>query len=535
MLVKAGKAAVLCAGLALFAGRQPAIADTDPAAPQATADPAPQEPQPAQPPAGQAPAEQPPAGSTPAAPQAPAGTQAPAQSPAEAPPKSHVIVGEDLGGGNGVSFSSSSGDFSLRLGFWGQFKFQMYDKDQWRRTNRNISTAPIPVENIGETQETFDVPRLRLYLSGNAFKPWLTYRLESDLVANDEGLREVFIPPCNLGSGANCSGIDVRAGSETQDGRTVKLVDFYLDGAPLVAAGFRLGQFKVPYSRQELVSDPRLQMTTRSIASQFFAPGRDRGIVLKGATPNSQRIGYQVGAFNGTGLTGKNNLDSTLAYDFRLTLTSQGPYLDIESLIDAPADRFHAQGGVSWYNSRMRTLQSSDPTSLIGDIQDRRVAADLQLFWHRHANLLMEYYAGNIKVDDSIQNRMQFICFGAFNQGLLTCDQKGYYVQGGATIGERSEVSGRYSLVDADRDLDRDRQIEATLNYTYFFRRHALRWSTSLTSLTLEVNGPGSSGLAVQLGDASIPTISPFPNPAAFPGLDDDHNHLLITQLQWAF
>jgi hypothetical protein len=108
-------------------------------------------------------------------------------------------------------------------------------------------------------------------------------------------------------------------------------------------------------------------------------------------------------------------------------------------------------------------------------------------------------------------------------------------VQGGATIGERSEISARYSMVDADRDLDRDRQIETTLNYTYFFRRHALRWSTSLTALTLEVNAPNASGLAVQSGDASIPIISPFPNPEAFPGLDDDHNRLFVTQLQWAF
>jgi hypothetical protein len=495
MLLKAGKAAVLCAGLALFAGWPPVFADDPP-------QPAPAE-------------------------------QSPTEPPAEAPPKDHVVMGDELGGGKGLSFASSNGDFSLHLGFWGQFRFQLYDQDQWRRTSRTILTPPIPVENIGETQETFDIPFARLYFAGNAFKPWLTYRLETDLVENDQGLREVFIPACDPIAG--CNSVLIRSGSESLDGRTVKLVDFYLDGAPLVEAGFRVGQFKVPFGRQELVYDPRLQIPTRSIASQFFAPGRDRGIVVKGATPKTQRIGYQVGAFNGTGLESKNNLDATLAYDFRLTMSSQGPYLDIESLIDAPPDRFHAQGSVSWYNSRMRTFASSDPTSLVGDIQDRRSSADLELFWHRHANLMAEYYTGNIRVDDSIQQRMQFICFGAYNQGLLTCDQKGYYVQGGAMIGARSEVSARYSMVDADRDLDRDRQIEETLNYTYFFRRHALRWSASLSAITLEVNAPGSSGLSVQQGDASIPIVSPFPNPGAFPGLDDDHNKLFITQLQWVF
>ena len=280
------------------------------------------------------------------------------------------------------------------------------------------------------------------------------------------------------------------------------------------------------------MTDTRLQMTGRSIASDFFAPGRDRGITLYGSTPEG-RIGYAVGAYNGGGLTHKTNTDKDLAYNLRLTGTSGGPYLDIESVLDDP-DRFHVQGGVSWYGSRQRTTQTSDPVSLLGVIEDRRVAADLELFWKR-ANLMMEYHQGRIQLDDSIQQRMEFICFGAFKQGLVTCDQQGYHVQGGVRIGRRHELSARHAMVDSDRDLSRDRQYETTLNYTYFFSGHALRWSTSLSALTLQVNGPGSSGLDVQRGDSSIPTVPNFPNPEGFPGLDDDHDRRLVTQLQWAF
>jgi hypothetical protein len=447
------------------------------------------------------------------------------------PPKGSSEPTSLVGNGDGISFATPSGTFSLQVGFWGQTRFQAYDKDQWRRADRQDLLPPIPVENVGQTQLTFDIPLLRFYMRGHTFKPWLTYKLELNLVANDEGLREILIPGVDAINGSQP--VLVRAGAESQDGRTVKLVDYYLDGQPLPSIGFRVGQFKVPAGRQELVSDMQLQMTQRSIASAFFAPGRDRGIEAKGATPTG-KIGYQVGAFNGTGLTAHANTDSTLAYALRLTATSNGPYLDIESNVDAP-DRFHAQGGVSWYTNGQRMTKDADPLSLLGNVQDRRVAADLEFFWHKRANLLIEYFQSRIKVDDSIQARMQQICFGAFRQGLVTCDQQGYNAQAGVTFGDHQELSGRYSMVDSDRDLDRDRQMETTLNYTYFFRRHVLRWSSSLTFLKLQVNGPGSSGLSVQQGDSSISPIDPFPNPEAFPGLDDDQNKAFVTQLQWVF
>src|SRR5262249_1206683 len=79
---------------------------------------------------------------------------------------------KSVGGGEGVSFSSDSGDFPLQLGFWGQTRFQAYDRDQWRRTDRSDLTPPIPVENVGLTQYNFDLPLLRFYLRGSMFKPW---------------------------------------------------------------------------------------------------------------------------------------------------------------------------------------------------------------------------------------------------------------------------------------------------------------------------------------------------------------------------
>jgi hypothetical protein len=485
-------------------------------------------------PAAQSPAQEPQAGAQGAEPQTPPPASAPAPAPAAAPTSTEGTK-SPVGGGDGVTFASTDGNYSLQLGLIGQFRFRVYDHHQVRRTSRTITSPPIPVEDISQVEKSFNIRLLRLYLKGNAFRPWLTYKLEADMVANDEGLREVFIPQFTLpAGGGSTQAVLIRAGAETLDGRTTKVVDFYLDGMPRPYAGFRLGQFKIPFGRQELVPDQLLQMPERSIALNFFAPGRDRGMVFKGATEEG-KIAYQAGVFNGNGIDQAQNLDDTLAYAFRLTATSGGPYLDIESIVDDPAS-FHAQGGASWYDSTRRTTSSSDPIlSLFGNIEENRLSADMEFFWPK-ANLLVEYFQGNIRTDDNVFDLMQSICFGAFNKGVPTCHQQGFNLQGGYLFGGRHEISGRYSKVDPDRELQRDNLLEATLNYTFFFKKHALRWSTSISAITLQVNAPGSSGLAVQQGDSSTNLVPGFPNPEGFtPELKDDNNHLLITQLQWMF
>src|SRR5262249_12229719 len=157
-------------------------------------------------------------------------------------------------------------------------------------------------------------------------------------------------------------------------------------------------------------------------------------------------------------------------------------------------EKFHAQGGIAWYDNKRRTFQTSSSFSPIGNIEDHRLDADLEFFWHR-ANLLLEYFSEEIQTDDTLQERLKTICFGAETLGLMTCNQHGFNVQGGVLIGTRNEISGRYSRVEPDRDLERDNLIEATIAYSLYFKKHALKWMTSLSAITLEVNAPGSSGL----------------------------------------
>src|SRR5262245_35905233 len=64
--------------------------------------------------------------------------------------------------GNGVTFSSSDGNYSLNIGFFGQFRAQYLDRDEFRRADLNPS-LPYRVENIGVQEPSFQTRRLRLH------------------------------------------------------------------------------------------------------------------------------------------------------------------------------------------------------------------------------------------------------------------------------------------------------------------------------------------------------------------------------------
>src|SRR5262245_62067732 len=229
----------------------------------------------------------------------PAGQEAPPQGQPASPPGQTVPPGEAASpppgepappkawkAGEGLTFATPSGETTLNMGFYMQFRFQWLDYDRYVRSNPLLSSPPIPVENLGEQDKSFDVRRLRVYFRGALGYPWLTYKLELDLVGNDEGLRTLFIPPGDPATGF--VGVDIQSGAEDKDGRTVKLLDAYMNIAKIQAASARLGQFKIPHGREELVSDDRLQLPARSIASDFFAPSRDRGALFRSEEHTSE-------------------------------------------------------------------------------------------------------------------------------------------------------------------------------------------------------------------------------------------------------
>src|SRR5215813_7565440 len=131
----------------------------------------------------------------------PAGQPATPPSEPAPPPSEPTAPPKAWKPGEGLTFATPSGDTTLNMGFYMQFRFQWLDYDRYVRSNPLLSSPPIPVENLGEQDKSFDVRRLRVYFRGALGYPWLSYKLELDLVGNDEGLRSVFIPPGDPATG----------------------------------------------------------------------------------------------------------------------------------------------------------------------------------------------------------------------------------------------------------------------------------------------------------------------------------------------
>ncbi len=223
-------------------GEAPAPAAA-PGEPAETPTPATDGPQPADTPPAAEPA------SEPAAPVAaePVATLAPAaEAPAEEAPaeESKPVAGYEKG------FFLASED--------GQHKLQIGARIQTRFTFEAL-------EN--DTNETnFSIPRARVALKGHVYDI-LSFKLETDIGKGFASLKDGY------GS--------VYLGSEWSN--------------------IRAGQFKRPFSRQQINSSGNQQFVDRAITDSAFGAGRDIGFAFHNNYEKSPEIEYALGVFNGTG------------------------------------------------------------------------------------------------------------------------------------------------------------------------------------------------------------------------------------------
>jgi phosphate-selective porin OprO/OprP len=145
--------------------------------------------------------------------------------------------------------ASPDGDFRVELGGRIQLDYDAVDGDGRTLTGSDLV-------------DRFLVRRARLDLSGRAFR-WIDFKVEADFT---EG---------------------------------VSLKDAYLDLRFLPQLALRGGQFKVPFSREELTSSRFIDFIERSVINEL-APAYDAGVMLHGELLGGV-LGYNLGLFNGSG------------------------------------------------------------------------------------------------------------------------------------------------------------------------------------------------------------------------------------------
>jgi hypothetical protein len=119
----------------------------------------------------------------------------------------------------------------------------------------------------GPNEDALAIQRARLTLKGNVLLSELSYKFQAD-----------------FGKGA------------------VALKDFYFDYCLFDSTlCFRPGQYKRPFSRQQITSSGNLEFVDRALTDKAFGAGRDIGVMIHDDYERSPTFEYAIGLFNGTG------------------------------------------------------------------------------------------------------------------------------------------------------------------------------------------------------------------------------------------
>src|SRR5262249_49561657 len=105
-----------------------------------------------------------------------------------------------------------------------------------------------------------------LFLSGFAFDPRLTWRFQADFAAPSNRIFD----------------------------------DGWLNWKFSDAVSIQGGQYKTPFSRDELYNDGTIQFPERALATDAFKPSRDIGVMFAGSLLQNM-LAYQAGVFGGNG------------------------------------------------------------------------------------------------------------------------------------------------------------------------------------------------------------------------------------------
>jgi len=321
-----------------------------------------------------------------------------------------IRVGYDQG------FLLQAGDkFSMKFGAFLQFQYLHRDNDD--PAKQDIST--------------FKVAKGRLRWTGYMYNPNIRYLIQLE-VAN--------------------------GGSD----KTVSLKDFAINLNLYPHAKFRIGQFKIPFNRQQLALFADLQFVDTSITSKAFNANqvntRDVGVQVSG-TYYDNTLQYWVGLFNGNG-PNNNNDHTGFVTMARVVYNPFGKMSISESDMANSKDPLLSIGlGVAHDSAH-----DFPPTG--GPVSSAETVALEFAYKYSGVSVQGEYYTRD---DD-----------------LPGADADGYYLQAGVfLVPGHIEVAGRIGEIDFD--VPNSDKSELTIGANIFFDGHRHKLQLDLSVFTTEV------------------------------------------------
>ena len=171
-------------------------------------------------------------------------------------------------GSKGFELRSTDGNYLMQIQWRGQFRVS-YPTDE----------DPINLEDFQDIRWHLNVNRARMKVGGHAFMPSFKYYLEYELFASN-------------------------------------LLDFRLMYELRPWLKLKVGQWKVQYNRERIISSGKQQTVERSILTRVFTVDRQQGISLYGRLGKDKLldVNYWVSVFMGTGRGASENDDNKLMW-----------------------------------------------------------------------------------------------------------------------------------------------------------------------------------------------------------------------------
>ena len=273
-------------------------------------------------------------------------------------------------------------------------------------------------EEISDSPEAgdmlFALKRGRVFLKGRAYGEDLTYKFQADFGKGD-----------------------------------ARLKDFYLDYALWKGSlHVRAGQYKRPFSRQQLTSSGRQTFVDRALTDEAFGAGRDLGLMLHNGSGEAAGLEWAAGVFNGHG---ENQVPDAR---FRPALVARLGY---------------NHGGIKGYSE--------------ADLE----GGPLRFALAASGKLDLD---GATEADNGLRAEVDYIVktgglssTGAFYAALpideTASEGMGYHAQVGYMLGDGWQPALRYAAHMPEGDVGG--RSEVSLGLSRYLRQHAFKWQTDLT------------------------------------------------------
>jgi phosphate-selective porin len=346
-------------------------------------------------------------------------------------------------GPKGLDIRSRDGNFHAHIDWRVQFRLIQSDLG-------DDSIGGSPEVREGE----FTVNRARFKLGGHAYRPWLSYYFEYDFPST-------------------------------------RMLDFRFTARAVDELRLRVGQWKVPYSRERVDSSGKQQFVERSIANDWFTLDRQQGILVFGRLWEGTRADswYNVGVFSATGRGGSGSVEQPMVlgrwqWNF---LRRDLPFSQCDiGYRERPAASL-AVAGASWQGPF--TAFSSAGGGQLPDFEpggeDRYGVGQVVVetaYQYRGFSLQQEYHRKT--VDDTETNAITDL-----EGGYL---QVGYFFHSVFDgFPKPLETAVRYARVDPNTAVTDDLRRELSLVFNWFFHGHRNKLSLDLSRLADQARMPG--------------------------------------------